>query len=61
LDRNKFNYNARGSLLESLHWTDLLKERDLINNQTYKNLNGKLRKLMVKLNNYIKTTKSRKQ
>jgi four helix bundle protein len=61
LDRNKFNYNARGSLIESLHWTDLLKERNLIDNQTYENLNGKLRKLMIKLNNYINTTKGRKQ
>ena len=25
LDRNKFNYNARGSLFESLNWLDLLK------------------------------------
>jgi len=58
LDRNKFNYNSRGSLLESLHWTDLLKERNLIDNQIHESLNGKLRKLMIKLNNYINTTKN---
>ena len=23
LDKNKFNYNARGSLLESIHWLNL--------------------------------------
>ena len=27
LDRNKFNYNARGSLIESLHWLNVLHER----------------------------------
>jgi len=30
LDRIKFFYNARGSLLESKHWLDLLDERELI-------------------------------
>lgn len=61
LDRNKFNYNARGSLMEFLHWTDLLKERELIENQVYETFSVKLRKLMIKLNNYIDTTKGRKQ
>jgi len=27
LDKNKFNYNARGSLLEAIYWIDILKER----------------------------------
>ena len=30
LDKVKFYYNSRGSLLESRHWFDLLKERKLI-------------------------------
>lgn len=30
LDKVKFYYNARGSLLESRHWLELLKERKLI-------------------------------
>lgn len=30
LDKVKFYYNARGSLLESRHWLDLLLERKLI-------------------------------
>lgn len=25
LDKNKFNYNARGSLLESIYWLEILK------------------------------------
>jgi four helix bundle protein len=28
LDKNKFNYNARGSLFEVLDWTDKLHERE---------------------------------
>ena len=30
LDKIKFYYNARGSLLESRHWVELLEERDFI-------------------------------
>jgi len=30
LDKVKFYYNARGSLLESRHWFDLLGERELL-------------------------------
>lgn len=57
LDRNRFNYQARGSLLETLHWLDLLAERKLIPDASYKTTQRKLRKLMVKLNNYITATK----
>jgi len=32
LDRIKFFYNARGSLLESNHWFELIVERKLIKN-----------------------------
>jgi four helix bundle protein len=60
LDRNKFNYNARGSLIESLHWLNLLYEREKIDEKLFKNLNQKLKRLSVKLNNYISSTKSRK-
>lgn len=36
LDRIKFYYNARGSLIESTeHWVELLKERNFINQNTY--------------------------
>jgi len=58
LDRNKFNYNSRGSLLESLHWIELLFERNLVNKEIHDDFVKKLRKLMVKLNNYINSTKS---
>jgi len=34
LDRIKFFYNARGSLLESKHWIELMSERKLLADQT---------------------------
>jgi len=36
LDKVKFYYNARGSLLESRNWIELLKERDKIKMEFYK-------------------------
>jgi four helix bundle protein len=58
LDKNRFNYNARGSLLESIYWVDLLYQRGIINNKEHKDFYLKLEKLHIKLNNYIKITKS---
>ena len=60
LDRNRFNYNARGSLVESLHWLDLLQERKKIDQDLYRNLSQEIKKLSVKLNNYISSTKRQK-
>lgn len=57
LDRNKFNYNARGSLLESMHWLSLLFKRNKIKEKEFNVLDVKLRNLSVKLNNYIYSTK----
>lgn len=57
LDRNRFNYNARGSLIESLHWLSLLYQRNKIGNDSYTKINDKLKQLSVKLNNYITSTK----
>lgn len=57
LDRNKFNYNARGSLTEAVHWLNLLYQRKKIDDNSHKNLNQKLKRLSVKLNNYITSTK----
>lgn len=58
LDRNKFNYNARGSLFESLHWVDTLEERGLLGVEEANNLRSGLSSLSIKLNNYISTTKN---
>ena len=38
LDKIKFYYNARGSLLESKHWLDLFLKRKIINKEKYDQL-----------------------
>lgn len=57
LDRNKFNLNARGSLLEVIHWTELLDERKIISNSDIKDLFLIINELHPKLNKFIATTK----
>jgi len=57
LDKNKFNYNARGSLLESMNWTELLIERKIINPEKGNTLLKKLEILKIKLNSYISSTR----
>jgi len=55
LDRIKFYYNARGSLLESKHWIYLLFKREKITNNEYKETIEKLNNLHVQLNGFIKS------
>lgn len=55
LDRIKFYYNSRGSLLESKHWVLLLKHRDKISVEEYTQLMEKLNELHKQLNIYIKS------
>lgn len=57
LDRNKFNYNARGSLIESIHWIELLTERGIVQKEKGEALKNKIEDLNHKLNNYINATK----
>jgi len=61
LDRNKFNYNSRGSLIESTHWVALLMERNKINKAKYDFFCEKFKILGIKLNNYIQSTKIKKK
>lgn len=61
LDRNKFNYNARGSLIESMHWIELLIERGIISKEKGAAFKNKLEDLNHKLNIYINTTKKQKE
>ena len=56
LDKNKFNYNCRGSLLESIHWLDTLFARKKVQKEKYDLLPCSLKSLHHKLNNYIHTT-----
>lgn len=60
LDKNKFNYNARGSLFEALHWLKLLLKRKKISQSQFKSLENKLKNLGIKLNNYIQSLKKLK-
>ena len=55
LDRIKFYYNARGSFLESLHWLELLKNRDLITEKDYSSISNLLEDLNFSLNAFIKS------
>lgn len=60
LDKNKFYYNARGSLLESGYWLAVLKERGKINDEAFTSLKTKLDKLHKKLNSFINATRDQK-
>lgn len=57
LDKNKFNYNARGSLLESAHWLAVFRERGKIDDSTLIRLDEKIARLHKKLNSLINSTK----
>lgn len=55
LDRVKFCYNSRGSLIEFSHWVDLMRERKIGNQELLEKLQRLLKEEEVKLNNYIKS------
>ena len=57
LDKNKFNYNSRGSLLEAVHWTELLLERGFISTEESEVILALFRRVHIMLNNYINVTK----
>ena len=56
LDKIKFYYNARGSLFECQHWTELMEEREIGNSELLVALKKLLTKEEVKLNNFISST-----
>ena len=53
LDRIKFCYNARGSLEESVNWTEIMIERDIGKKIILERIVKLLKEEEVKLNNYI--------
>lgn len=61
LDKNKFYYNARGSLYESLDWTEKLHERDEITTSDKQYIIKNLLVVKRKLNTQIKRTKKQKE
>jgi len=60
LDRIKFYYNARGSLLEAKHWIFLLMDREKISKIIFANFIRDLNTLHFKLNLFIKNIKKNK-
>lgn len=57
LDKVKFYYNARASLIESLHWSKLLVERKIMTDRTLVDEYKKIYPILsLKLNSLIKAT-----
>lgn len=61
LDKIKFYYNARGSLLESKHWLDLLLERNFISQEAYNSMAEIFQNLNPALNGLIASNYEKKQ
>ena len=62
LDKIRFYYNSRGSLLESVvHWSELLCERNKISEEQLTTFKEVAEKLHFKLNNLISATYKAKQ
>lgn len=60
LDKIKFYYNARGSLLEAQHWIDLINERRIIAQERHKYLTSLNQSILLKINGLIKSQYIRK-
>ena len=62
LDKVKFFYNSRASHMEStIHWIELLFEREKISKEIFEQFQTIAKELQVKLNNFITQTKNEKQ
>jgi len=58
-DKQKFYFNARGSVFESAHWTKRALLRNLITKAEYENILKRLRGLPKELNYLIKITEEK--
>lgn len=56
LDRIKFYYNARGSLLEAKHWSATMKKREIGNKLKLKEYTDLISTMPKLLNNFISAT-----
>lgn len=61
LDKIRFYYNARGSLLESKYWLDLLHERNIIKSERHQRVVNIYNNIHAKLNGLISSTYKNKQ
>jgi four helix bundle protein len=56
LDRIRFLYNSRGSMIEAVnHWLSLMLEREIIAKEEFDDFKQVSDKLSLKLNNYIQS------
>ncbi|MCK6616323.1 MAG: four helix bundle protein [Cyclobacteriaceae bacterium] len=56
LDRVRFLYHARGSMLEAInHWLELLLERNKLSQSDFDEMKLLAEKLSIKLNNFIRS------
>ena len=58
-DKQKFFYNARGSLYESIYWTQKAKIRKLIDSQQFEYISSQLNMLPKELNWLIRITEEK--
>lgn len=58
-DKEKFYYNARGSVYESLYWTEKARKRKLLNPEEYNNIISEFDKLPKEINWLIKITEEK--
>lgn len=58
-DKQKFYYNARGSVYESIHWTNIASDRKLLTENEKQHINEELRKLPKNINCQIKLTEEK--
>jgi|SRR3989344_7565232 len=61
LDKSKFYYIARGSLFESKHWMELLKERKLVSEDKYVEMLELHKNILLKINVLIKSQLNHKK
>ena len=58
-DKQKFYYNARGSLIEAKHWTEKAWKRQLLKKEDYNHIIGILTDLPKRINWLIKITEEK--
>lgn len=61
LDKVKFYFNSRGSLFETRHWIELLKERKKVKQKLYKDCLNCYKDLKPGLNGLINSTLKKKK
>lgn len=58
-DKEKFYYNARGSVYEAAHWTKKARKRNLVTEREFEYILKELRKLPKEINSLIKITEEK--